>query len=92
MSEISLPPDATAYLAAEGFVGELAHELGGAELMHDRLLVKAGPPIPAAWAQNIWLDPQAHRDRLDSDDAAKQLRAIQRNWAVYAPLLTAARC
>jgi len=85
LSEISLPPDASAYLAAEDYVGELAHELGGAELMHERLLVKAGPPIRAAWAQNIWLDPRPI-EIASIGDAAKQLRAIQRNWAVYAPL------
>jgi 23S rRNA (cytidine2498-2'-O)-methyltransferase len=85
LSEISLSPDATAYLAAEGYVGELAHELGGADLTHERLLVRSGPPIPAAWAQNIWLDPWPI-EIASIGDAAKKLRAIQRNWAVYAPL------
>jgi 23S rRNA (cytidine2498-2'-O)-methyltransferase len=87
-----LPADAgaaaprTAYLAADGFVGELAHELGAVELAVERLLVAPGPPRPAAWAQNIWLDPRAITV-ASIGDAARQLRAIQRNWACYAPRL-----
>jgi 23S rRNA (cytidine2498-2'-O)-methyltransferase len=76
----------TGYLAAEGFAAELAQEIGPIDLVHDRLLVAAGPPRPAAWAQNIWLDPA--EISIDSiGDAARKLRAIQRNWAVYAPRL-----
>ena len=76
----------TAYLATEGFAAELAQEIGLIEFAHDRLLVAAGPTQPAAWAQNIWLDPI--EIGIDSiGDAAKKLRAIQRNWAVYAPQL-----
>lgn len=74
----------TAYLAAEGFIAELAHELGALELAHERLLVAAGPPRPAAWVQNIWLDPVAI-PIASIGDAARRLRAIQRNWASYAP-------
>jgi 23S rRNA (cytidine2498-2'-O)-methyltransferase len=75
-----------AYLAAEGFAAELAQEIGPIEFADDRLLVASGPTQPAAWAQNIWLDPI--EIGIDSiGDAAKKLRAIQRNWAVYAPKL-----
>ena len=76
----------TAYLAAEGFVDELSDELGGAELIHGRLLIAAEPPCSAAWTANTWLDPQEIAIVSISDAAAK-LRAIQRNWAVYAPRL-----
>ena len=76
----------TAYLAAEGFADDLAHELGGAARRHGRLLIAAGPARPAAWAANAWLDPQEIAIASISDAAAK-LRAIQRNWAVYAPRL-----
>jgi 23S rRNA (cytidine2498-2'-O)-methyltransferase len=76
----------TAYLAAEGFAEELDHELGGAETRHGRLLIASRPPRPAAWAANVWLDPQEIPIASISDAAAK-LRAIQRNWAVYAPRL-----
>jgi len=76
----------TAYLAAEGFVDELAEELGALERVHGRLLIAAGTARPAAWAANVWLDPQEIPVASISDAAAK-LRAIQRNWAVYAPVL-----
>ena len=78
--------DRTAYLAAEGYVDELDHELGAVEGRHGRLLIAPGPPRPAAWAANIWLDPLEIRVASISDAAAK-LRAIQRNWAFYAPKL-----
>ena len=76
----------TAYLAAEGFVDELADELGAVERRHARLLVAAGPPRPAAWAANVWRDPCEIKVASISD-AATKLRAIQRNWALYAPKL-----
>jgi 23S rRNA (cytidine2498-2'-O)-methyltransferase len=51
-----------------------------------RLLIAAGPPRPAAWAANVWLDPQEIEIASISDAAAK-LRAVQRNWAGYTPHL-----
>ena len=42
------------------------------------------PPRPPAWAANVWLDPRQITIASISD-AATRLRAIQRNWAVYAP-------
>ena len=79
-------PARTAYLAPEGFAAELAAELGPVEFAVERLLVAAGPPHPAAWAQNIWHDPQ-EIGIASIADAARKLRAIQRNWAPYAPRL-----
>ena len=76
----------TAYLAAKGYIDELAEELGTVDHSHDRLLIASGPPRAAAWAANVWLDPQTIPITSISDAAAK-LRAIQRNWAVYAPKL-----
>ncbi|HEV2098011.1 MAG TPA: SAM-dependent methyltransferase [Stellaceae bacterium] len=76
----------TAYLAAEGYVDELAIELGTVERVHGRLLTAPGPQRSAAWAANVWLEPQEIAVKSISDAAAK-LRAIQRNWAVYAPVL-----
>jgi 23S rRNA (cytidine2498-2'-O)-methyltransferase len=74
---------ATAYLAPEGFVDELLAELGGAATaVHGRLVVAEGPPRPVAWVANLWYDPV--RIAIASiTDAARQLRAIQRNWALY---------
>jgi 23S rRNA (cytidine2498-2'-O)-methyltransferase len=78
--------DRTAYLASEGFVDELAHELGNVDRSHGRLLIAAGPPCQAAWAANQWLNPLEVKIASISD-AAAQLRARQRNWAFYAPEL-----
>jgi 23S rRNA (cytidine2498-2'-O)-methyltransferase len=75
-----------AYLAAPGFLSELAEELGPVERVHGGLLIARGPPRPAAWAANVWLDPRPIPVASIADAAAK-LRAIQRNWAVYAPQL-----
>jgi 23S rRNA (cytidine2498-2'-O)-methyltransferase len=86
LTELAEPPERTAYLAAEGFADELARELGQVEFACERLLVAPGPARPAAWAQNIWLDPRELRVASIAD-AARQLRAIQRNWAPHAPRL-----
>ncbi len=72
----------TAYLAAEGFVDELLAELGAVDAVHGRLVLAAGPARPAAWAQNIWYEPR-RLTVASIGDAARQLRAIQRNWALY---------
>jgi len=75
--------DLTGYLAAEGFAAELLTELGAsAHEVHGRLVLADGPERPAAWAANIWRDP-VHIPISSIGDAAKKLRAIQRNWAHY---------
>lgn len=79
----------TAYLAAEGFEPQLREELARHDVTvaaeHGRLLFAEGPAVRAAWAANIWHDcielPVA-----SIGTAAKSLRDIQRNWAMYAPL------
>lgn len=73
----------TGYLAPAGFVAELKHELGAAvRATHGQLVIADGPPRPVAWVANIWHAPQ--RLPITSiGEAAKQLRAIQRNWALY---------
>ncbi len=77
------PLGATAYLAPDGFEAELATELGTVRARHGRLLLADGPPRPAAWAQNVWLDPR-RAEVASIGDANRLLRAIQRNWAPYA--------
>ena len=80
----------TAYLAPLGFEQVLEEELSLAgvtvRFRHDRLLVSDSPPITSAWAANTWFDVQ---DIPGSSigDAAKSLRAIQRNWARFSPVL-----
>jgi 23S rRNA (cytidine2498-2'-O)-methyltransferase len=76
------PADSTLYLAAEGFVAELAEELGEHEVVAERLLEAPGPERPAAWAQNVWLEPRELAVRSIAD-AARQLKSVQRNWALY---------
>ena len=71
-----------AYLAAEGFVAELVHELGGATEVHERLVLSVDPPRDAAWAQNVWLEPRAI-PITSIKHAARELRSLQRNWALY---------
>ncbi|HWI25877.1 MAG TPA: SAM-dependent methyltransferase [Stellaceae bacterium] len=73
----------TGYLAPEGYVDELLNELGSdAGAVLGRLVLAPGPPRPAAWVANLWHEPQ--RLAIASiADAARQLRAIQRNWVLY---------
>jgi len=73
----------TGYLAPAGFVDDLKHELGSAvRATHGRLVIAEGAPRPVAWAANIWHAPQSLAI-ASIGDAAKQLRAMQRNWALY---------
>ena len=73
----------TGYLAPDGFVAELKTELGAAALAtHGDLVLADGAERPVAWAANVWRDPR-HIPISSIGDAAKKLRAIQRNWALY---------
>jgi 23S rRNA (cytidine2498-2'-O)-methyltransferase len=83
----------TAFLGAEGFEPQLREELRRAGIRidraHDRLLISDGPAGPAAyeamWSANTWHDC-VELPVASIGEAAKALRAIQRNWAMYAPL------
>lgn len=72
----------TAYLAAPGFEAELRTELGEVAEEHGRLMLAPGPARPAAWAQNVWHEPQV-LEVASIGEAAKALKAIQRNWWPY---------
>jgi 23S rRNA (cytidine2498-2'-O)-methyltransferase len=76
-----------AYLAAEGFEAELAEELrlGGRSITtwHGRLALSPEPPGPSAWALETWTAPQ-EVPAPSVKAAADALRAVQRNWALYA--------
>ena len=81
-------PMTTAYLAPHGFEAQLDEELGRAGVAvvatHGRLRIAEGRAVHAAWAANTWWD--AERIPVRSiGHAAKELRARQRNWALYAP-------
>ena len=79
----------TAYLAADGFEAQLREELArrGAAIreVHGRLLVSDGEPVAAAWAANVW-NGCVELPVASIGTAARALRDIQRNWAMYAPL------
>jgi len=79
----------TAYLAADGFTDQLQEALRRARVVvrqrHERLFVCDGEAINAAWAANVWQNCiELPVGSIGS--AAQALRAIQRNWAMYAPL------
>jgi 23S rRNA (cytidine2498-2'-O)-methyltransferase len=72
----------SAYLASEGLTEPLSDELEGVIAVHDRLILSSQLSKQAHWAQNIWRNPQTiHIDSIN--DAAKKLKAIQRNWCLY---------
>lgn len=77
----------TAYLAASGYEQQLAEELDRSgctiRFVHGRLFVSSDPPIDAAWAINVWYDAE-QTEVASIGDAAKKLRARQRNWAALA--------
>lgn len=80
------PPIRSAYLAGEEFLEPLLQELDGATAVHGQLVLSSQPAKKAHWAQNIWENPvvlQIH----SINDAAKQLKAIQRNWCLYSHTL-----
>ncbi len=79
----------TAYLAAESHESRLAEELSragvGVRAIHGRLFISDDAPISAAWAANIWFDA-VELPIASIGEAARHLRALQRSWAVYAPV------
>jgi 23S rRNA (cytidine2498-2'-O)-methyltransferase len=76
-----------AYLAAEGFEAELAEELRRARRSvsrwHGRFALSPEPPVHAAWALDTWTEP-SEMPAPSITAAAAALRAIQRNWGLYA--------
>lgn len=79
----------TAYLSATDFTAPLHEELRRAGVrvraVHDRLILTDDAAVSSAWAANVWHD--VREVAITSiGDAAQTLRAVQRNWAMYAPL------
>lgn len=72
----------TAYLAPDGFLNELLHELKNVEATHDRLVVCTGPRQDSVWAQNIWEDAQ-YLPIESISQAAKLLRSLAPLWVLY---------
>jgi 23S rRNA (cytidine2498-2'-O)-methyltransferase len=77
---------AAAYLAPQGLEATLAEELRragvGITAWHGRLALSSDPPIPSAWALDVWTAPRL-LDAPSVKAAADALRAIQRNWQLY---------
>ncbi len=71
-----------AYLAPQGFLGELQQELDHAGQPLGRLVICSGPPRPVLWVRNVWLEPQ--RIRFSSiSQAVRLLKALGTRWVLY---------
>ena len=75
-----------AYVAPPGYEDVLAEDLarsGRAPVrLGHRLFLADGEAVSTPWAANIWFDPR--RMTIASiKDGARQLRAMQRNWALH---------
>jgi 23S rRNA (cytidine2498-2'-O)-methyltransferase len=80
----------TGYLAPDELEHELRDEMAAASIRpsrppHGRLVLSDGDPFPSAWAANVWHDVE-EIPVTSIGHAAKELRARQRNWAMYAPV------
>jgi len=75
----------TGFLAAEDYELQLREELGESRIVaaQGRLLLVDGEAEPVAWAANTWFEPQTIAIASIAD-GAKKLRALQRNWVLYA--------
>lgn len=72
----------TGYLAPHEHEATLREELGAPTAEYGRLFLYDGEARPSAWAQNVWYDVQ-EIPVPSIGQAAKALRAIQRNWALH---------
>lgn len=77
-----IPANCTAYLAPEELTENVEEEIGGQVHTFDRLVIAKGKAKQSHWAQNIWYEPQ-QIEIASIGDAAKKLKAIQRNWVLY---------
>ncbi|QLA17297.1 SAM-dependent methyltransferase [Desulfolutivibrio sulfoxidireducens] len=74
----------TVYQAPAGLFPELVQELRTVREItaaRDPLVTASGPPYPAAFAADVWLDP-AFVPFESISDAARTLKGIQRNWSL----------
>jgi len=72
----------TAYLAPEDLIEPVIAEIGKKHELYGRLIVASGEAKRSFWAQNIWRETR--RIEFESiNDAVRELKKIQRNWALY---------
>jgi len=75
----------TVYRAAEGFADDLRAELGpGAEEVGPDLFRLRGPPVPAAWAADVWFDVEELP--VASIGAAAGLLRERQAWWAHEPI------
>ncbi len=80
MSGIGKEIEGACYHAARGFLPQLLEELPDRDRLDGELVTVLGPERRAYWTRNVWRRPL--RIEFSSvGEAAKALRAIQRNWA-----------
>jgi len=88
MSDLRNLTIGSAYLAHEGLESVLETELlrRGVAVAHwhGRLALTESPPVQALWALDVWTAPEMH-PIASTGDAARLMRAKQRNWAQYSP-------
>lgn len=86
MQDQDYPKTGAVYLAPEGYEEVLAEELAHRGLClsfcRGRLFGTKEAPRRLVWAQNTWLAPEFIPIRSIAD-AAKRLKAMQRNWILY---------
>lgn len=77
----------TAWLAADGLTSVLEADLAWRgvtiDRWHGRLALSSSKPVYSPWALDIWLNPQVV-EITSIRNAADTLRALQRNWSLYA--------
>jgi len=73
-----------AYVCDREYNEQLFQEIPQADQSFGDLYLTTQPPLPSAWAQNIWLNPiWIEFDSIG--DAARKLKSMQRNWFPYSP-------
>ncbi|MFK7741370.1 MAG: hypothetical protein AB8H80_13725, partial [Planctomycetota bacterium] len=84
MSDVSAADVAVAYLAPEGLLETVVEAVGDRCVAVRGSLVLAREAVAEAgwWAANTWLEPEWLSIR-SIGDAAQQLRAKQRSWALH---------
>src|ERR1700720_4552095 len=76
-------PAFTGYLAPEEHMADMLVELGEDAELHGRLALAPGPARQIAWVAYVWHGPRGI-PIVSIADGARALRAIQRNWGLYA--------
>lgn len=74
--------DCVGYLAPQGFLPELLHELGPVATNLGRLALRTGSMVQPAWVRNIWCNPRVI-PFTSINQAASALKMLGPRWALY---------